>query len=195
MACAGLIVGLGNPGGQYQGTRHNSGFMVIDRIVEHEPECSLLSSRSEKDFILWQWRPCMDADPWLLLKPLTFMNRSGRAVQKVLKNREIAPEQILVVHDELDLSLGTIRFKKGGGLAGHNGLRSLAAVLGTRDFHRLRIGIDRPEDSADVVSYVLGSFSRGELQTFSSALDDAVRGIGIYCRDGIEQAMQLTHIR
>ena len=193
MAIAGLIVGLGNPGTQYRRTRHNSGFMLLDRIVGSEAGCSLLSSRSEKDFELWQWQPCSTDDPWLLLKPLTFMNRSGRAVQKVLKHRDISFDRILVVHDELDLPLGKIRFKKGGGLAGHNGLKSIAAVLGTRDFSRLRIGIDRPVDSGDVVSYVLGSFSPDEYQVFSSVLDHAVQGIRAYCQAGIERAMQVTH--
>ncbi|MFA6810455.1 MAG: aminoacyl-tRNA hydrolase [Desulfoplanes sp.] len=193
MAIAGLIVGLGNPGTQYRRTRHNSGFMLLDRIVGSDIGCALLSSRSEKDFELWQWQPCTGHDPWLLLKPLTFMNRSGRAVQKVLKHREIPCDRILVLHDELDLPLGKIRFKKGGGLAGHNGLKSIAAVLGTQEFLRLRIGISRPDDSGDVVSYVLGSFSQDEYHLLASVFDNAVQGIRVYCQDGIEQAMQITH--
>lgn len=194
MAHAGLIVGLGNPGGQYDRTRHNFGFMVVDRLVDREPGCVRLSSNSERDFVLWEWR-MGHGDPWLLLKPLTFMNRSGRAVQKVLRYREIDPEHILVVHDELDLPLGRIRFKKGGGLAGHNGLRSVSAVLGTREFHRLRMGIDRPDPGHDVVAYVLGKFAPAESSAIDQALDQALKGIEVYCNEGIDRAMLESHSR
>ncbi|GAU09836.1 aminoacyl-tRNA hydrolase [Desulfoplanes formicivorans] len=194
MPHAGLIVGLGNPGQQYDKTRHNFGFMVVDRIVAHEPECRLLSSKSEKDFLLWEWKP-RGLDPWLLLKPLTFMNLSGRAVHKVLAYRKVDPGHLLVIHDELDLPLGRIRFKKGGGLAGHNGLRSIASMLATRDFHRLRMGIDRPQAGRDVTSYVLGRFSPQERPVAEQALGLACEGVSIYCRDGIDQAMQVVHGR
>jgi len=194
MPHAGLIVGLGNPGRQYERTRHNFGFMVVDRLVDREPGCVRLSSKTEREFVLWEWRPD-HGEPWLLLKPLTFMNRSGRAVQKVLRNREVDPDHILVVHDELDLPLGRVRFKQGGGLAGHNGLRSLAAVLATRDFHRLRMGIDRPEPGIDVVTYVLGRFASPEIPTVDQALGLALEGIDVYCRDGIDRAMLEMHSR
>ena len=195
MPYAGLIVGLGNPGKQYDRTRHNFGFMTIDHLVGHEPGCIRLSSKSEKDFILWEWKPSGVMDPWLLLKPLTFMNLSGRAVHKVLSYRKVDPAHILVIHDELDLPLGRIRFKKGGGLAGHNGLRSIASMLATRDFHRLRMGIDRPPAGRDVVSYVLGRFSPREGAVVEETLDLAYDGIGVYCREGIDQAMQVIHGR
>jgi PTH1 family peptidyl-tRNA hydrolase len=194
MSYAGLIVGLGNPGKQYERTRHNFGFMVIDHLVRHEPGCIPLSSRSQKDFVLWEWNPG-GTDPWLLLKPLTFMNLSGRAVHKVVSYRKVDPEHILVIHDELDLPLGRLRFKKGGGLAGHNGLRSIASMLSTRDFHRLRMGIDRPPAGRDVTSYVLGRFSPGERDHVDKALDLAHEGIGVYCHKGIDQAMQVIHGR
>ena len=192
MAHAGLIVGLGNPGGQYERTRHNFGFMVVDRLVDREPGWVRLSSNSERDFVLWE-RRTSSGDSWLLLKPLTFMNRSGRAVNKVLRYREIDPEHILVVHDELDLPLGRVRFKKGGGLAGHNGLRSLATVLGTREFHRLRMGINRPDPGHDVVAYVLGKFTPAESPAVDQTLDQALKGINAYCKGGIDRAMLEVH--
>ncbi len=192
MAHAGLIIGLGNPGRQYQGTRHNFGFMAVDHLMDQEVECSRLSSPNEKDFMLWGWKPEHDAC-WLVMKPLTFMNRSGRAVQKVLKHREIDPDKILVIHDELDLPLGRMRFKQGGGLAGHNGLRSLAGVLGTRDFHRLRLGIGRPEGEQDVVSYVLGRFAPDEVAAVQDVLSLVFNALTLYCREGIDKAMYKTH--
>ncbi len=192
MAHAGLIIGLGNPGNQYQKTRHNFGFMAVDYLLEQEPECTLLSSPNEKDVMLWEWQPEHDVR-WLVMKPLTFMNRSGRAVQKVLKHREIDPDKILVIHDELDLPLGRMRFKQGGGLAGHNGLRSLAAVLGSRDFHRLRLGIGRPEANQDVVSYVLGRFAPDEVVAVQEICSLTRKALILYCREGIDRAMCETH--
>ncbi|WP_462323647.1 aminoacyl-tRNA hydrolase [Desulfoplanes sp.] len=194
MAIAGLIVGLGNPGQKYARTRHNLGFMVVDRIIDREPGCTRISSRCEKDFLLWQWAGCGGL-PWLLLKPQTYMNRSGRALGQVLKYRDLDPKNILVVHDELDLPLGRIRFKNGGGLAGHNGLKSVAEVLGTRDFHRLRMGIDRPRSGEDVTSYVLGTFSGQESKDVDGVLELAVSGVLAYCREGIDHAMHMVHGR
>ncbi len=192
MAHAGLIVGLGNPGRQYERTRHNVGFMVVDRLVEDQRAWVQRISPKDKEGALWEWTP-PQGDPWLLLKPLTFMNRSGRAVGKVLSNRDIDPTQILVVHDELDLPLGRVRFKQGGGLAGHNGLRSVAESLGTRDFHRLRMGIHRPEPGYEVVSYVLSGFAPSEIPIVDQVVGQALEGILIYCRDGIDTAMFEVH--
>jgi PTH1 family peptidyl-tRNA hydrolase len=162
-----LIVGLGNPGQQYEKTRHNAGFLFLD---------SLASERS----CVWSNKPafqglmaeCNIADEKiLLLKPQAYMNRSGQAVGKVARYYKIATEEILVVHDELDFDAGVLRLKKGGGHAGHNGLKDIIAHLGGKDFYRLRIGIGRPVAGAVVADYVLSTPSKQDWQLLGSAID------------------------
>ncbi|MCP3867969.1 MAG: aminoacyl-tRNA hydrolase [Gammaproteobacteria bacterium] len=161
-----LIVGLGNPGSEYQHTRHNAGSWFVELLAERnggifKPESKF---QGETCRIFADGREC-----WLL-KPTTFMNCSGRSVSSLAGYFRIPPEQILVAHDELDLPVGSVRLKQGGGHAGHNGLRDIISALGGKDFWRLRIGINHPGDSHRVVNYVLGRPSRDE----SVAIDDAV---------------------
>ena len=155
-----LIVGLGNPGRQYAGNRHNIGFMVLDQLVR-------------------DWGAGFDENKWngelcrlvahstglpanlVLVKPQTFMNRSGQSVAPALQFYKIKPEHMLVVHDEVELGFGDLRLKSGGGHKGHNGLRDIFDRIGTRDFDRLRFGVGRPEHP-NIADYLLSDFSRAE---------------------------------
>ena len=135
-----LIVGLGNPGPEYAGTRHNAGFRFVDALARREGAVM----REERKFQAEVGRIRVGEREVWLLKPLTFMNNSGRAVQAAAQYYKISPEEILVAHDELDIDPGQMRLKQGGGHAGHNGLRDIAAQLGTPDFWRLRLGVGHP---------------------------------------------------
>ena len=148
-----LIVGLGNPGSQYEQTRHNIGFLVVDRLVD-ETGAHPLSSSS------FHGQLYKKADA-LFLKPTTFMNRSGISVQAVKNFYKIETEQIIVIHDDLDLPFGAVRFKKGGGSGGHNGLKSIDALVGS-DYLRVRMGIGKPAYKSQVVDYVLHDFGDEE---------------------------------
>jgi peptidyl-tRNA hydrolase, PTH1 family len=179
-----LVVGLGNPGARYRDTRHNVGRRAVELMVDELGG----SWRSR-----WNGRvsELRDSDERLaLLVPETFMNESGRSVAPALRFYKLPPERLLVVHDELDLELGDVRAKQGGGLAGHNGLRSLAEATGTQDFLRVRIGIGRPErgDRRPVADWVLQPFPPG------TDVDRLVRD-GADCalsvlRDGVDVAMR-----
>ena len=179
-----LVVGLGNPGARYRDTRHNLGRRAVELIADELGG----SWRSR-----WNGRvsELRDSDERLgLLVPETFMNESGRSVAPALRFYKLSPERLVVVHDELDLELGDVRAKQGGGLAGHNGLRSLAEALGTQDFLRVRIGIGRPErgDRRPVADWVLQPFPPG------TDVDRLVRD-GADCtlsvlRDGVDAAMR-----
>ena len=171
MAAIKLLVGLGNPGAQYADTRHNAGFWLIERYAETRR----VALRSERGFHGLVGR---DATRWLLM-PETFMNRSGLAVGALARFYKILPDEILVAHDELDLPPGAVKLKLGGGTAGHNGLRDIAAVLGTPGFWRMRIGIGHPrtlELQQQVVDFVLHPPRRAE----ASAIDEAIeRGMDV----------------
>lgn len=146
-----VIVGLGNPGPQYDKTRHNAGFLFVEHLAKK-------SSSKWVDAAQFSGEVAECSTPLgklILLKPMTFMNRSGVSVGKFLKYYKVFPEEMLVVHDDLELSDGVIRLKRDGGHAGHNGLRDIIAHVGSRDFYRLRIGIGRPEAGKNVADYVL----------------------------------------
>ncbi|HPB77071.1 MAG TPA: aminoacyl-tRNA hydrolase [Chromatiaceae bacterium] len=164
-----LIVGLGNPGPQYEATRHNVGFWFLDALAGHHQG----QFRTEIKFHGAMCRLLVAGVDLRLLKPGTFMNRSGQSLGAVVRYHDIPVEAILVAHDDLDLPVGAVRLKQGGGHAGHNGLRDIINVLGSRDFWRLRIGIDHPGDREQVVNYVLGRPSRDEEGRILKALDDA----------------------
>ncbi len=162
-----LFVGLGNPGGEYAKNRHNVGFMVIDNI--HDNETTFSNFRSKFQGELSEGR--LSGQKVILLKPTTYMNNSGQSVAQVAKFYKIPPENIIVFHDELDISAGDVRVKQGGGNAGHNGLKSIQAHLGTADFWRVRIGIGRPHPNADVSNYVLDNFSKEECVWLEPLID------------------------
>lgn len=186
-----LVVGLGNPGPQYAQTRHNAGFWLVDELARqhgvqfrpdgkaHGESCRIALAGQE----LW------------LLKPLTFMNRSGLAVAALARFHRIAPPEILVVHDDLDLPPGTVRLKQSGGHGGHNGLRDLIAHLGSPDFLRLRLGIGHPGDRRDVLDYVLRRAPREEQALVETAIAEALRELPRIAVGQIAQAMQALHRR
>lgn len=196
MTYDGFIAGLGNPGPRYSRTRHNFGFMLVDRLIAlwaDQPD-AVISSRSgsgKADV----WDVCFHADQtrWLVAKPLDFMNRSGPPIQLLCRRNGIPAERILVLHDELDLPLGQIRFKFSGGLAGHNGLKSLVESLGTKDFARLRLGIGRPEHPVAMADYVLSPFMASEIPVLDKTLARAAEATQTYCRYGLAEAMQQLH--
>jgi peptidyl-tRNA hydrolase, PTH1 family len=173
MADAGirLLVGLGNPGAQYEHTRHNVGFWLVDAAARAARE----ELRPNPKFFGELARIQMAGQELRLLKPSTYMNRSGQSVAAMARYFDVSPEQILVAHDELDLPVGVVRLKQGGGHAGHNGLRDTIAALGSRDFWRLRIGIAHPGDRTLVTGYVLGKPSRDDDVRIRESLDDAER--------------------
>lgn len=180
-----LIVGLGNPGRQYEKTRHNAGFLFLDSLLascdgswQHEgkfqgtlAECLLTHHQA------------------LLLKPDTFMNLSGQAVGKVARYYKILPEEILVIHDELDFEAGLVKLKKGGGHAGHNGLRDIIAHLGSNEFYRLRIGIGRPAAGKAVADYVLSEPSKTDWPLLEGAFELAKPYMGQIVSGQIAAAM------
>lgn len=154
-----LFVGLGNPGAKYEKNRHNIGFMAMDAIAESTPSFSVFKSKFQGT--LSEGR--LGNKKVILLKPETYMNNSGQSVVKAAQFYKIQPENIIVFHDELDINAGDIRIKKGGGNAGHNGLKSIQAHLNTPDFWRVRMGIGRPpHKDASVSNFVLDDFSKAE---------------------------------
>jgi PTH1 family peptidyl-tRNA hydrolase len=165
-----MIVGLGNPGQQYEKTRHNAGFLVLDVLSRQYDGRwrldSALNAATSEVFIA--------ARKLLLQKPLTYMNRSGDAVVKMAHYYKVKPEEILVIHDELDFDAGVMRLKKGGGHAGHNGLRDIIQKLGSRDFYRLRMGIGRPPAGWKVSDYVLSTLSPKDLEEMEGLAEDFV---------------------
>ncbi len=163
-----LVVGLGNPGAEYAETRHNAGFWFCERLADELK----VSFGRESRYHGWVAN-AREAGVWLLM-PATFMNDSGRAVLALAHFYRILPNEILVVHDELDLPPGRAQLRLGGGLGGHNGLKSLAAHLGTQDFWRLRIGIGHPGDRNEVVNYVLKPPRKEEREEIDAALDRAL---------------------
>lgn len=184
-----LIVGLGNPGPEYALTRHNVGFWFVDALAARTG-CQL---RSQSKLHGMLCRASVGDGDLRLLKPTAFMNHSGRSVAAVLRYFDIAPGEMLVAHDELDLPVGTVRIKEGGGHAGHNGLRDIISLLGTRDFWRLRIGIDHPGDRQAVVGYVLSRASREDEERLLDALGDAQLSLPDLVTGHFQKAMNRLH--
>ena len=185
-----LIVGLGNPGPQYEATRHNAGFWWVDQV------CAETSSKLnlEAKFFGHAGKLNGASEAWLL-KPTTFMNVSGRAVGAIAKFYKIAPEDILVIHDELDLPPGTTKLKKGGGHGGHNGLKDIAAQLGTPDFWRLRIGIGHPGDKSQVANFVLHAPTRDEQSLIEQNIDQSTTLLPLLLQGKFEEAMLKLHTK
>jgi peptidyl-tRNA hydrolase, PTH1 family len=184
-----LIVGLGNPGPEYAATRHNAGFWLAELIAGRLG--TELRRESRFHGLVANAR---DAGLWILL-PQTYMNRSGQAVLALAHFYRILPDQILVLHDELDIPPGALRLKFGGGLGGHNGLKDIASHLGTQDFWRLRIGIGHPGDRNEVVGYVLKPARQEEQAEIDSALDRALGTWPLLARGDYTNAMQKLNIR
>ncbi len=184
-----VIVGLGNPGPKYTETRHNAGFWFIEEVARKYSA----TFRPEKKFHGEVAKVSLEGKDIWLLKPDTFMNRSGLAVQSLLSFYRITAEQLLVAHDEIDLPPGTAKLKTGGGHGGHNGLRDIISQLGTNDFHRLRIGVGHPGSKDQVVDYVLHNASRDDRILIDRDIDDAVSVMPELVSGALEQAMQKLH--
>ena len=167
-----LIVGLGNPGAEYENTRHNAGAWFVEQLARQHN----IQLKPEKKFFGLAGKGRINGqDVWLLF-PTTFMNKSGQAVQALAQFYKIKPENILVAHDELDLPSGTAKFKQGGGHGGQNGLRDIISQLGNnKNFYRLRIGIGHPGDKNKVTGHVLGRPSKTELNQIEATIDEALR--------------------
>lgn len=183
-----LIAGLGNPGAQYEQTRHNVGFWFVDEIARLKGAQFRPDSKFSGDVCKVHLE---GRDIWLL-KPSTFMNRSGQAVQRLASFYKIPVEQILVVHDEIDLDPGIARLKSGGGHGGHNGLRDIIAHMG-KEFHRLRLGVGHPGSKDQVVDYVLHRPGKDEQIAIGNALDDALRVLPLLAEGGWEKAVHRLH--
>lgn len=185
-----LIVGLGNPGNEYENTRHNAGAWLVERLAQ----TYRISLSADKKFHGKSGKGIIDGKTVWLLIPTTFMNASGKAVQALANFYKLTPEQILVAHDELDLPTGIAKFKQGGGHGGQNGLRDIIAQLGNnKNFHRLRVGIDHPGDKSKVTGHVLGRASKADQQAIDNAIDEAIRVIPFALNGDIAKAMNRLH--
>ena len=184
-----VIVGLGNPGSKYTETRHNAGFWFIEEVARKYSA----TFRPEKKFHGEVAKISLEGKDIWLLKPDTFMNRSGLAVQSLLSFYRITAEQLLVAHDEIDLPPGAAKLKTSGGHGGHNGLRDIISQLGSKDFHRLRIGVGHPGSKDQVVDYVLHNPSRDDRISIDRDIDDAVAVLPELASGAFEQAMHTLH--
>jgi len=184
-----LIVGLGNPGKEYEATRHNAGFWLVERFAARER----IGLKKDAKYQAYVGRHA-PSGAWLVL-PQTYMNASGRAVGLLAGFFKIAPEQVLVAHDELDFPPGTAKLKQGGGVAGHNGLRDIAARLGSLDFWRLRLGIGHPGDKNVVADYVLRKPAPEDRAAIDRSIDKALEVLPLCVAGDVQGAMLKLHTK
>jgi PTH1 family peptidyl-tRNA hydrolase len=179
-----VIVGLGNPGTRYQGSRHNIGFLVADRLAEINH--IFISTKRFKALYGKGW---IDSQEVVLAKPMNFMNRSGEAVNKVLRFLCVGVQDLVVIHDDLDLPFGRLRFKRRGGDGGHQGVRSIIEMMGGNNFLRLKVGIGRPPKGMDPAEYVLSGFEEIERQNLDEIVSQAAESVAVTLLEGLEEAM------
>jgi peptidyl-tRNA hydrolase, PTH1 family len=179
-----IIVGLGNPGRKYERTRHNAGFMAVDALAG-----SLKLDLVQEKYHALVARGRIGPDEALFAKPQTFMNESGRSVGAILRYTYANSADLVVVHDDLDLPLGAVRVKIGGGHGGHNGLRSIIEHIGTPDFVRVRVGVGRPAPGFDAADYVLSSFTAEERKAAAAAVEKAAEAVKAVVLEGAVKAM------
>ncbi|GAB2504731.1 aminoacyl-tRNA hydrolase [Nocardia heshunensis] len=184
-----LVVGLGNPGSEYERTRHNVGFMVADVLAERVGGRFTVHKKSGADLL----EARLDGRKVLLAKPRTYMNLSGRPVAALAKFFSVPATEVIVVHDELDLPFGQIRLKRGGGEGGHNGLRSISQALTTKDYLRVRFGIGRPPGRQDPADYVLKPFSAPERKEVPVIVEQTADAVELLLRVGLEPAQNQLH--
>ena len=185
-----LIVGLGNPGSEYRGTRHNAGADFVEQLAR-QCGCTL---QAESKFFGMTGRLTLSGHDLRLLIPTTFMNRSGKAVAAMAQFFKIASYEILIAHDELDIPAGSARFKRGGGHGGHNGLRDIVPSLGNnKDFYRLRIGIGHPGHASKVTGYVLGAPSQVDRTRIDASIDEAIAALPLLLGGDSTKAMTQLH--
>jgi len=179
-----LIIGLGNPGQKYETTRHNAGFWVIDIIAQH---LNIKVDKKQAQALIQSafW----DGKKVLLVKPQTYMNLSGQAVMQLINFYQDQVEDLLIIHDDLDLPVGQLRFKRGGGTGGHNGLKSIVQYLNSQDFDRLKIGIGRPSEYPDVKDHVLTPFTKEEKVSIDEAVSQSIEAVKVWIEDGVDKAM------
>ena len=192
-----LIVGLGNPGPEYEQTRHNAGFWLVDNLANGLPGCRL---QREARFNGLVAKTCVGANELWLLEPLTFMNRSGLSVGQLARFYKIEPSDVLVVHDELDLAPGVAKLKKGGSSGGHNGLKDITAALGTQDYWRLRLGIGHPRSAGSqqqvqqqVADYVLHRPRKEEQVLIDEAIEKSLRVLPLAIDGKFDAATMQLH--
>ena len=189
MSRVSLIVGLGNPGSEYERTRHNAGFWFLDELARQHNLSFKLDKKFHGEIARYKHN---GEDVWLL-KPMTFMNLSGQAVQALAHFYKINLDEILVVHDELDLSVDTARLKKGGGHGGHNGLRDIASKMGGNNYLRLRIGIGHPGDKNKVTNHVLKKASTDDQISIERNIERALNVLPLVIEGDIQKAMNELH--
>ena len=183
-----IIAGLGNPGPEHRLTRHNAGFWFVDALARAQGVQFRSHSRYQGEVC----RVALDGREVMLLKPQTYMNRSGLSIRALLDYVKAPVSELLVVHDELDLPPGTARFKQGGGHGGHNGLRDSITHCGP-EFWRLRLGIGHPGDRSQVIDYVLQRAAPADEQAVAQSIDTALQALLVFVRDGAEKAMHVLH--
>jgi PTH1 family peptidyl-tRNA hydrolase len=184
-----LVVGLGNPGPRYETTRHNLGFLVADILADRLGAAFKVHKKSGALATTGR----LAGRSVVLAKPRVYMNESGRQVGPLANFYSVAPADIIVIHDELDIEFGRIRLKLGGGEGGHNGVRSVASALSTKDFQRVRIGIGRPPGRKDPAAYVLENFSAAERPEVPTICEQAADATELLIRDGLEAAQNTVH--
>jgi PTH1 family peptidyl-tRNA hydrolase len=188
-----LVVGLGNPGREYDRNRHNVGFGVVDLIAGRTGSRFGRHRRAVAEVAEARLGVGVDAPALVLVKPMTFMNLSGGPVASLASFYKVPPAQIIAVHDELDLPFGVLRAKVGGGEGGHNGVRSLSQSLSTREYNRVRFGIGRPPGRQDPADYVLSDFTAAERKELDFLTDRAADMVESIIRDGLEQTQNAYH--
>jgi peptidyl-tRNA hydrolase, PTH1 family len=185
-----IVAGLGNPGEQYRRSRHNAGFMAVQRFAG-----KFSAELNRRKFNGLFAEISTDAGPAIAVTPQTFYNRSGDCVSAISGYFKVPAERLIVVHDEMDLPMGQLRIKRGGSDAGNRGVRSVAQSIGTPEFIRIRIGIGHPDDTGDSINHVLKPLTGGEMRTFEAAIGRAADAIGAIMRDGLERAMNVYNQR
>nr|NIT13606.1 aminoacyl-tRNA hydrolase [Candidatus Dadabacteria bacterium] len=184
------IAGLGNPGTEYEKTRHNVGFLTVDKIAQE-----IGAGITKRGFQSLYNIGSIDSHRVLLLKPQTYMNNSGNALREAKEYYKIDTDKIIVIHDEIDLPLGRIKLKKDGGSAGHKGINSIIQNIGSDDFARVRIGVGKPYEKNKVIKHVLSEFSKEEREKLTQVIEDAKDSVYEIIRSGIEKAMNIFNIR
>ncbi|MEZ0363954.1 aminoacyl-tRNA hydrolase [Mycobacterium sp. pUA109] len=184
-----LVVGLGNPGPNYAKTRHNLGFMVVDLLAQRLGSALKAHKRSGAEVATGR----LSGRSVVLARPRCYMNESGRQVGPLAKFYSVPPADVIVVHDDLDLDFGRVRLKLGGGEGGHNGLRSIANAVGTKDFQRVRIGIGRPPGRKDPATFVLETFTAAERSQVPTICEQAADATELLIERGLEPAQNIVH--
>ncbi len=187
-----MIVGLGNPGLEYSFTRHNIGFMVLDALADKVGAGNWISDRSHADIVKTRW----ENHPLFLVKPLSYMNKSGEPVQKIASYYKIPFSDMMVIHDDMDLAFGQLKIVVSRGAGGHNGIRSIMGVCGTKDFIRLRVGVGRPSEiRKDVTAHVLGKFAPQEQTLLDQIIENSLSACELILGHGVNHAMNRVNTK